>query len=233
MVAAVAIGASGQTQLDLRTQSKGADFSGINPTKPFQTGTVLPASCLVGQLFFKSNAGAGQNLYGCVATDLWALASQGGTSGGGVTVNNTGTPVGSRSTLDFSSGIGILTSISDTGQAISIQPSVDTAVVQTRASEQSGNVLLCASASGSGVDYTCSLTPTLTSYTSGMVLRWKPDVNGTGGATTLNVDTLGAVNVKLGNGSNPAAGDLVAGRIQEIWYDGVNSGFSILLLTPT
>jgi hypothetical protein len=54
-----------------------------------------------------------------------------------------------------------------------------------------------------------------------MTVNWKPDVNGTGGATTLNIDILGAVSLKLADGSaDPAPGDLVAGRLYQIWYDG-------------
>ena len=65
------------------------------------------------------------------------------------------------------------------------------------------------------------MSPTLTALTTGMVLHWKPDVSGTGGAATLNVDTLGAVSIKLPDGiTDPAPGDLVAGRILEISYDG-------------
>ena len=44
-----------------------------------------------------------------------------------------------------------------------------------------------------GVAYTCALAPTLTGYTTGMVLNWKPDLNSAGGAITLNVDLLGPV----------------------------------------
>src|SRR5678816_1621506 len=82
---------------------------------------------------------------------------------------------------------------------------------------------LCASASGSGSTYTCFLSPTLSSYTVGMVLHWKPDTNGIGGSTTLNVDTLGPTAVRLADGiTDPAPGDITAGRAYEIWYDGTN-----------
>jgi hypothetical protein len=35
------------------------------------SGTALPAQCAVGQVFFKSNAPAGANLYTCIAQDSW------------------------------------------------------------------------------------------------------------------------------------------------------------------
>lgn len=65
--------AFGQTQLDLRTQSKSVDFSSSPSTRPVQVGTTLPASCQTGQLFFKSDATAGSNLYGCTATNAWSV----------------------------------------------------------------------------------------------------------------------------------------------------------------
>jgi hypothetical protein len=77
-----------QTAIDLRTQGKNVDFSGSASTRPVKTGTVLPAVCKTGDLFFKSDAAAGQNLYGCVAANSWVQASGGGNggSGGGVQV---------------------------------------------------------------------------------------------------------------------------------------------------
>ncbi len=69
-----------QTQVDLRTQSKNVDFGSAPSTRPIQTGTALPATCLVGNLFFKTDATAGSNIYACTATNTWAVGS-GGTGG--------------------------------------------------------------------------------------------------------------------------------------------------------
>jgi hypothetical protein len=79
-----------QTQVDLRTQSKSVDFSTAPSTKPMQTGAVLPAVCSIGQQFFNTAAPAGQNLYGCPATNTWVLEAGGG--GGGGLPPQTGTP---------------------------------------------------------------------------------------------------------------------------------------------
>jgi hypothetical protein len=76
----MAVAALAQTQVDLRTQSKSVDFSSIASTRPIQTGTTLPATCQTGQMFFKSDATAGQNLYACTATNVWT--PQAGGSGG-------------------------------------------------------------------------------------------------------------------------------------------------------
>lgn len=50
-------------------------------TPYLQVGTSLPATCTVGtDLYFKTDAIAGQNLYGCTATDTWTLQSSGGSA---------------------------------------------------------------------------------------------------------------------------------------------------------
>jgi hypothetical protein len=75
-VLALAAGYAGaQTRVDLRTQSKSADFSAASSTKPFQTGTALPATCSLGQTFFQTNATAGSNFYACTSANTWTLES--------------------------------------------------------------------------------------------------------------------------------------------------------------
>jgi len=71
----------GQTMIDARTQTRNIDFSGANSTRPVQTGSVLPASCSVGQLFFKTSAPVGANMYGCAAPNTWSLQSSSGNGG--------------------------------------------------------------------------------------------------------------------------------------------------------
>jgi hypothetical protein len=127
---ALAAIALGQTRVDLRGQSKSVDFSAASFTKPFTTGTSLPATCGVGQVFFLSNAPAGQNVYGCATANTWTLQSGGGGGGSGVTVQSAGTVVGTNSTLNYLGGAGILYAISNTGSAISIQTSANTAVTR-------------------------------------------------------------------------------------------------------
>jgi hypothetical protein len=139
---------------------------------------------------------------------------------GTMTLENGGATVGARGVGNFIAGPGIVNALTDTGSRIDIQQSMDSAVVQTRMGLQSGNTLYCASSSGSGLAYTCSMNPTLATYTPGMMLRWRPDVGGAGGATTLNIDSLGARPLQLPDGSNPTTADIVAGNLSHIWYDG-------------
>src|SRR5579864_3116309 len=63
----------GQTQVDLRTQSKSVDFSAANTTKPVKSGTILPSACGVGEMYFKTDAPAGANLYACTSLNAWTL----------------------------------------------------------------------------------------------------------------------------------------------------------------
>lgn len=82
------------------------DLSTKTSTRPVKTGTSTPATCGVGELFFDTDATAGQNLFGCTATNTWTLL--GGAGGGGVSsvglslpaiFNVTGSPVTSSGTL--------------------------------------------------------------------------------------------------------------------------------------
>src|SRR6478672_8577961 len=73
-----ALSGYGQTQVDIRAQGRNFDFSGANSTKPLKTGTALPAQCNTGEMFFKTDAPAGQNVYGCTATNTWQAQASGG-----------------------------------------------------------------------------------------------------------------------------------------------------------
>ena len=138
-----------------------------------------------------------------------------------VRIQSNGTDAGFSTIHNYVAGQGILNALVDTGSAINIQQSVNTAVVQTQSVAQSGTTLLCDSSSGAPPSYRCAMMPTLTSYTSGMVVNWKPGSSASGGSTTLNIDTLGPIPIKLADGtSNPAAGTITAGRLYAIWYDG-------------
>ncbi len=78
-----------QTKINLARQSNTIDFTLLSPTKPFSMGASLPGTCVQGSMFFKTGVTNGQNLYGCPATNTWAL--EGGNAGGGVWGAITGT----------------------------------------------------------------------------------------------------------------------------------------------
>src|SRR3954452_20289301 len=73
---AVVLASYGQnTQINLATQGKNVDFTSAPFTRPVKTGTALPGTCSPGDLFFKTNAAAGQNLYACTAVNTWVAQS--------------------------------------------------------------------------------------------------------------------------------------------------------------
>jgi len=192
------------------------DFSAAAHTLPVKTGlsASLPSACAPGEMYFATDAPAGDNLYACAQANTWS-------GQGNLSVQTQGVTVGARDAANFIAGVGLLNTITDNGTQINIQSALDTAVVQTQPGEQSGGALLCASRSGSASRYTCSMSPALAAYTPGMVLHWEPDVAAAGGATTLNVDTLGAAPLTLADGvTSPPPSTIQAGQLYVIWYDG-------------
>lgn len=61
------------TQIDLRLQSRNVDFSAASATKPFKSGAGLPSTCGLGEMYYRQDAAAGMNVYGCTATNSWTL----------------------------------------------------------------------------------------------------------------------------------------------------------------
>ena len=92
LLIAAALPVAAQTKVDLRTQSKGVDFSEAAATRPLKTGTTLPATCLAGEMFFKTDATPGSNIYGCTNDGVWRMQSGLST----LTVQNSGVVVGSK-----------------------------------------------------------------------------------------------------------------------------------------
>ena len=83
-MAAVACMAQSPTKVNLGDQGTNPDFSAMPHTRPMTVGTVLPATCQTGELFFNSASSAGQNLYACTATNTWTLEGGGGVPRPGV-----------------------------------------------------------------------------------------------------------------------------------------------------
>jgi hypothetical protein len=124
---------SAQTKVDLRTQTKDADFSSLGPTKPAQTGASLPATCGQGEFFFLSSAPAGQNFYGCGSPNTWVLEgaatasrvpSESNHAGGVLTTDGTN-PIWQPVAGDVSGTPGALTVTKLLGRALSVTAPVD------------------------------------------------------------------------------------------------------------
>lgn len=91
--------------------------------------------------------------------------------------------------------------------------------------------------SGSANALVVALSKTLTAYQDGTFVRVKINTTNTG-ATTINVDSLGARSIKTVGGEDLAAGDLVAGDYAEFTCDEANTrwvltGYQRSFLTRT
>jgi len=82
----VGLSVNGQIAVSNRTDLGAVDASGAVSTKPAKSGSSLPGTCSVGEQFFKTGVTAGQNNYGCTATNTWTLESG---SGGSVFTGST------------------------------------------------------------------------------------------------------------------------------------------------
>jgi hypothetical protein len=76
-------------------------------------------------------------------------------------------------------------------------------------------------ATGSADNYAVTLTPAATEYVDGMAVAVKINVDNTG-ASTINVNGLGAKAIKKPNGNDVSAGNLKAGSIYTLRYNGTN-----------
>ncbi len=90
----------------------------------------------------------------------------------------------------------------------------------TEAQLKSGN-LNYAVDSGAADAYVVTMPQTWTAYTAGWHLVMKV-TNANTGASTVNVDGLGVKSIKKTDGSALVAGDLVAGALVTLGYDGTN-----------
>lgn len=81
MSAAAGVGRAQTTINGSRTITGTWDASGAARTMPAKSGTTPPASCAVGEAFFKTDAVAGQNWLLCTAANTWtAVVGSGGGS---------------------------------------------------------------------------------------------------------------------------------------------------------
>ncbi len=83
-----------------------------------------------------------------------------------------------------------------------------------------GNISSSCPGAGTGTAFTSTCSPTMT-YTTGKIAGLLPNVDCTGGATTVNFDGLGTKSLKLANGTtDPYAGACTANSLALVQYDG-------------
>lgn len=91
---------------------------------------------------------------------------------------------------------------------------------------QTNTVKVLGSVAGTNT-ITASMTPALTAYVSRMSVIFTPANNNTG-ATTININSLGAKSIVKGDGTALETGDLQASTAHLLLYDGTN----FVLLNP-
>ena len=213
LILSLALGA--QTKIDIDGQTK--NTLPISRGGTGQTSQQAAIDALV-----PAQSGQGGK---CLSTDgtntSWATCgSGGGLADPGANGMLARTALDTTTARTITGGTGVTCT---NGDGVSGNPtcSADTAVMLTRAQAQAGSDLRCAPSSASGANYTCSLAPVLTAYTNGMVLQFEPDVNSSAGAVTVDVNSVGSVNIKQSDGTtDPGADALVAGRQVPLTYDG-------------
>ena len=85
---------------------------------------------------------------------------------------------------------------------------------------------------GSANTYAISLTPNETAYAAGQVFFFK-STNANSGASTLNVDSIGAVDIKKYHNVALVSGDIVQNQLIGVVYDATTSDFVMITPTPT
>lgn len=80
---------------------------------------------------------------------------------------------------------------------------------------------------GTGDVRTATLAPAITAYTTGMRVTLMSSAQNTG-ATTLNLNSVGAKTIKKKGATDLSSGDIASGMIYEVCYDGTY----FQLLTP-
>lgn len=175
----------------------------IFPTRRFARGATLPASCQVGDTFFKTTATVGQ--YNCNTTDTWTAVGGGG--GGGATIPATaniivgdGSGNGANSKVAITSPTTAATLIFGTDNASITFQGTDTYVGRTTTdtltnktlttpkitiiNDGNGNPFLLASATASAVD---SITVTNAATANPATVT----ISATGSDTNINLSLVG------------------------------------------
>jgi hypothetical protein len=142
------------------------------------------------------------------------------TQSSGLMVSLNGTPVGAQANINLISGNGIVQScVNNSGASrVDCTPSYNTALIPTHDTIHA-NESYCVSSNGTTA-YTCSMPDkALLAYSIGQAFLLKVDTT-CASSCSLNIDSVGAINITHKDGVTAPAGALVAGQAQYVWYDG-------------
>lgn len=95
---------------------------------------------------------------------------------------------------------------------------------------QNSSLIYGGTAGGTANALTLDLSPNITAYAAGQMFVFEAAADNTSGTVTVNIDGVGAASLKKLDGSaNPAIGDIQAGGVYVILYDGA----AFQLLNPS
>lgn len=152
--------------------------------------------------------------------------------GGRIKLLDTTTMYGSITEVSISASVTNVTFLPDAGSLTASFSSVYNSIITADQNSipggsvpadvvrQSGAQLYAADGGASDA-YAISMSPTVTSLAIGQLINFKANTSNTGVAT-LNVDGLGAVTILKNNSQNLDTGDIAAGQIVTVIYDGTN-----------
>jgi hypothetical protein len=192
--ATVSIGATGSdSNINLKLLSKGS-------------GTVMLGSTSA----YVTTAGA-----------LTVVSCTGCGSASTINIDVAGSLIGAQGTLNFFSGVYINQSCANNVGAsrVDCTPDVNTNVIPTFVAVHN-DINLCAY-SGGTTAITCTLSgngPALSAYATGQVYTV---VTNAANPVSINIDSIGAISIKLADGStSPPSGLLIANAPFQVYYDG-------------
>lgn len=199
--------------------------TGAASTAPLKSGTTaaIPATCAVSDLYFSTNATAGQNIFECASTNTWTQQlNSGGGASGYATIQVGGLAVAQETTLNLIAGNGVTPSCVDNSGSTRTDCTLSSnfAVALSIANAQSGKTDYCDDNTGT-TSYTCTLgaSAVLLSYQAGQRFFLNPSAT-CSTSCTINIDGVGSRNIKKKDCSTDPGGVLVLNQPQEIWYSG-------------
>jgi len=142
--------------------------------------------------------------------------------------NQDNTKIGIVASSSYSGGSGLTTVVTNYGTVpavlthveIGIMPKAATNLVALTSDIQNASYIYAADSGGSDA-YAITLAPAITAYVTGQLFLFKANTINTG-AATLNVNGLGAKTIKKNVSSDLATGDILAGQLVKVIYDGTN-----------
>lgn len=156
----------------------------------------------------------------------------------GLPVTANGSAVATASTFNVQSGTYITQTVSNASGIVTYQPDVDTTKIPPNLTIQQGQLTTLVTTSASATTYTANmaLADPIIAYVPNARYIWPIGSTAcTGGATTLNIDGLGAPRIYSGlTGTiDPVASQCLAGASVTVTYDAFTPAWRIAALVPT